>query len=63
MYELTVMGMTCGGCVNSVTKAIKAVDAGADVKVEMKDNSVKVESKVALEQIVSAIKDAGFTVK
>lgn len=63
MYELTVLGMTCGGCVNSVTKAIKAVDAGADVKIEMKENSVKVESKAGLEQIISAIIAAGFTVK
>lgn len=63
MYEFNVTGMTCQGCVKSVTNALKTIDAGAIVQVELANNLVKVESKETRDQLVKAIEDAGFTVK
>jgi len=62
MYQLQVEGMSCGGCVASVTKAVKSVDAGASVEVDLASKSVKVASSSALEQIKAAIEDAGYDV-
>jgi len=35
MYEIKVTGMTCGGCVKSITNALKAFDSKADVDVDL----------------------------
>lgn len=63
MYELNVNGMTCQGCVRSVTNAIKTIDADAIVQVELDNNLVKVESKASRDQLINVIEDAGFNVK
>lgn len=33
-HELQISGMHCGGCVNRVAKALKALDAGVAVTLE-----------------------------
>lgn len=62
MYELRVDGMTCSGCVNSVTKAVQKLDQNAKVDIDMISKIVTVDSATPLENIKSAIDDAGFTV-
>lgn len=62
MYELRVDGMTCTGCVNSVTKAVRKLDQNATVDIDMISKIVKVNSAASLDSIKSAIDDAGFTV-
>ncbi len=62
MYELNVTGMTCQGCVKSVTNALKTIDAEANIQVELANNLVKIESKASRDQLINAIEDAGFKV-
>jgi copper chaperone len=62
MYELQVEGMTCGGCVRSVTKSVQAVDAAAKVDVDLATKKVRVESGASLDSVKAAIDDAGFEV-
>jgi copper chaperone len=62
MYQLQVEEMSCGHCVASVTKAVKAVDALATVEVDLAGKQVKVVSSAALEALKAAIVDAGFPV-
>ncbi|MES2258991.1 MAG: cation transporter [Pseudomonadota bacterium] len=62
MYQLEVENMSCGHCVASVTRAVKALDAGAAVEVDLLNKQVKVDSAAALEQVKGAIEDAGFPV-
>ncbi len=62
MYELKVEGMTCGGCAASVKRALQAVDAQADVNVDLPTKTVRVETAVALDTVKSAIEDAGYDV-
>ncbi|WP_316861569.1 heavy-metal-associated domain-containing protein [uncultured Cohaesibacter sp.] len=60
MIKLNVKEMMCGGCAKSVTEAIKAVDADADVSVELENGSVSVASSAAPDAIRNAIEEAGF---
>ena len=55
----TVNGMSCGGCVKSVTNAILDAAPGAEVEVDLDAKTVSVSgaSEVAVKQAVS---DAGF---
>ena len=62
MIELNVKGMMCGGCVSSVEKAIKRVDADASVNVDLAAGKVSVESKADAKTLGDAITAAGFEV-
>jgi copper chaperone len=62
MYELQVEGMTCGGCVRSVTRSVQAVDAGAKVDVDLTSKKVRIHTGAGLNAITSAIIDAGYQV-
>lgn len=62
MYELQVEGMTCGGCVRSVTKAVQAVDSNARVDVDLPTKKVRVDTQASLDAVKAAISDAGYDV-
>ena len=55
--EFEVKDMSCGHCVMSVTKAVKAVDANAKVEVDLATKKVNVETGKA---ISDALAEAGF---
>lgn len=60
---LTVQGMSCGHCVNSVEGAVKKI--GAEAKVDLATNSVTVafdETKISLDAIKETIEDQGYDV-
>jgi copper chaperone len=60
MIELNVKGMTCGHCVTSVTRAIKSVDAGADVQVDLGTGRVRVEGRSTPQELTGALGAAGY---
>ncbi len=60
MHVFTVQGMTCGHCSNAVTQAVQALDAQAQVKVDLADKRVSVQSQLAAEQILAAIREEGY---
>jgi len=62
MYELHVEGMSCGGCVRSVTKSVQTVDGNAKVEVDLATKTVRVDSKASLDKVRSAIAEAGYPV-
>lgn len=47
MHSFNVSGMTCGHCVRAVTEAIKGVDAGATVEVDLASGRVVVRGETA----------------
>ena len=63
MLELKVSGMTCNGCAASVTRAIRTVDVDASVQVDLPLGLVRVEGKVAADDVISAIGVAGYEAK
>lgn len=60
MIELRVLNMTCGHCVNAVTKALQAVDPQATVDVDLETKCVRVESGEPLEALTKALDEAGY---
>lgn len=61
MIEFKVPDMTCGGCVASVTKALKAADPACEVKVDLASKQVQVDSTKSRDELVAVVADAGFT--
>jgi copper chaperone len=62
MYELKVDGMTCNGCAASVKRALQTLDSNASVNVDLLSKIVKVETTAHLDQVKTAIVDAGYDV-
>ncbi|HEY5292677.1 MAG TPA: heavy-metal-associated domain-containing protein [Burkholderiales bacterium] len=62
---LGISGMTCGGCVRSVTNVLKALDGVAKAEVSLEKSNAVVDydpGKVALEQLRRSVVEAGFEV-
>ena len=63
--HLSVTGMTCGGCVTKVTRALKAGAGVGDVKVSLSSGDVTVQYDEKLTspgQLQSAVTGAGYGV-
>ena len=60
MQTFKVDGMTCGGCVGAVTRAVQTVDKDAKVEVDLASKTVKVDSNVSPLQIIDVVTNAGF---
>ena len=62
---LKVTGMTCQGCVASVTRVLKAVPGVSEVTVELNPGTAKIaydQSLATLPVLKAAIEDAGYDV-
>jgi copper chaperone len=62
MYELQVEGMSCNHCVAAVTRSVKEIDADAKVDVDLSSNKVRVDSRAKIDDIKSAVAEAGYEV-
>ena len=60
MLKLTVPDMSCDHCVGAVTKALKSVDADAEVAVDLSTKSVTISSDASGEKIAAALSKAGY---
>lgn len=57
-----VKDMTCGHCASAITKAVRAVDAGAKVEVDLAAHLVHVDPTEAdADDLREAIQEAGYT--
>ena len=62
MLSLKVSGMTCGGCINAVTRAIQSQDPDAKVQADLASQTVNLETALSPAQASQIITDAGFPV-
>ena len=63
--SFTIGGMTCGGCVNTVTSALNAVAGVKEVAVALKPGAAKIEfdEKIATPtHLRDAVRRAGYEV-
>ena len=60
----TVVGMTCGHCVSSVTEEVSQVPGVTDVAVDLASGGLTVvsEDTVPFAEIERAVDEAGYTV-
>jgi len=62
MVTFEVQDMTCGHCVNSITKAVRAIDPGAQVTVDLATHRVQIEpTKSDPSQLSEALRESGYT--
>jgi len=62
---LKVQGMSCGGCVKSVEKVLRAIDGVKNVQVSLENANVNIDYDTGKTDTVafkSAIVDAGFEI-
>ena len=62
---LKVIGMTCQGCVNSVTRVLQSVPGVGKVAVSLDQGEAKLDydpAKSGLANLRKAVEDAGFDV-
>ncbi|MBI5898803.1 MAG: heavy-metal-associated domain-containing protein [Rhodocyclales bacterium] len=60
---IKVGGMSCGGCVKSVTGVLTALDGVAKAEVSLEQKQAVVEfdaAKLSRDQLKAVIEDAGF---
>ena len=62
MLSLKVSGMTCGGCINAVTRAVQSQDPQAKVQADLATQMVNLETTLTPAQASQLITEAGFPV-
>ncbi|PSJ59020.1 heavy metal transporter [Mesorhizobium soli] len=60
MITLKVPDMTCGHCAGVVTKAVQSVDAEAHVDIDLKAQTVTIETKADGGAVSRALETAGY---
>jgi copper chaperone len=60
---MEVKGMTCDGCAESVRRAVRRVDAGAQVEVDRAHERISVLTSAQALEIADAINRAGYEAK
>ncbi|NNM47809.1 heavy-metal-associated domain-containing protein [Knoellia koreensis] len=60
----TVVGMTCGHCVSSVTEEVTEVAGVTDVDVDLASGRLTVTSDIDIDEtaVVAAVQEAGYQV-
>jgi len=62
MLAYRVEDMTCGHCASTITRAVRDVDAGAKVEVDLGAHLVRIEPTSAdAAELTQAITEAGYT--
>ena len=60
---IKVTGMTCGGCTNTITRALVAIDGVHNVNVSLAGGEAKVdfdENLTSPEMLIAAVQEAGY---
>lgn len=60
MIELTLNDMSCGHCAGVVTKTVKALDAHAQVDIDLATKKVKIDAHADAAAITKALTAAGY---
>lgn len=60
MQIFNVSGMTCGHCVKAITQALLALDAQANVQVDLACAQVRIDSLLSPEQVQAALREEGY---
>ncbi|PSB22712.1 heavy metal transporter [filamentous cyanobacterium CCP1] len=60
--EFTVPNMACADCASTITKAVKTVDPGAEVKADPKTKQVSIATQADESAVKEAIVSAGYSV-
>lgn len=60
MLKLSIPKMSCGHCASTIEKAVKSVDPGAQITVDLSKATVAISTSSNGKAISQAIKQAGY---
>ncbi|WP_149536733.1 heavy-metal-associated domain-containing protein [Siccirubricoccus phaeus] len=60
MVVFRIAGMRCGGCVRRVTAALRGVEPGAEVQVDLQRREVTVTGTAEADGLARALREAGY---
>ena len=60
MIELTLPDMSCGHCVQVVTRTVQQVDADARLKIDLPAHRVRIESSRPEADFAAALAEEGY---
>jgi copper chaperone CopZ len=60
--EVPIEGLTCGGCVNKLSKVLNADENVQKVFVSLEEHKAVIETTLSLDEIKERVKTAGFLV-
>jgi copper chaperone CopZ len=58
---ITVEGMSCGGCEQSVEEALRGVAGVTRAEADREADSATVEGEADVDALLAAVEDAGYT--
>lgn len=58
---ITVEGMSCAGCEESVEEAVRGVSGVTDAEADRESEQVTVDGDAPVEDLVTAVEDAGYS--
>ena len=58
----TISGMSCGGCVNSLTRVLKTVPGIEPLKIEVGKAQLRLDERATSQIVKDAVARAGFAV-
>ena len=58
----TISGMSCGGCVNSLTRVLKSVEGIEPIRIEVGKAQLRLGDNVTSQTVKDAVARAGFEV-
>ncbi|HZL96014.1 MAG TPA: heavy metal-associated domain-containing protein [Vicinamibacterales bacterium] len=58
----TIQGMSCGGCVNSLTRVLKSVPGIEPIKIEVGKAHVRLDERATSDTVREAVERAGLAV-
>lgn len=60
-FVITVSGMTCSGCANTVTRVLSRVPGVREARVDLASGRAEVSGTARAEDLMKAVGAAGFT--
>jgi copper chaperone len=60
MIELTLPDMSCGHCVQTVTRTVQRLDAQATLEIELAAHRVRIDSSLPAASFIEALAEAGY---
>lgn len=61
--ELTISGMSCGGCAANLQKALLAQSAVSQAQVDFASSKAIIESELSKTELIALIEAKGFSAK
>jgi copper chaperone len=60
MQTLTIEGMTCNHCVQSVTEALQEVEGVTSVKISLAKGMAEIDGVANTKNLIAAVQEAGY---